>query len=316
MSEFTLKSDNQKIVNSEVISRIKYIHKNPDTQYGYIKMAYRLKTDGFIINKKKVYRLMKEHFLLGKRYSFKSKTYAKYRKVFPEKPLHVLEMDIKFVWIEQHRKHAYVLSVIDTFTRFILYHTVKFSIRKEDVRQVWEHIIVSHLQPNNCLDEPITIEVRNDNDKRFSAELVRDFFIENQINQVFTHPYTPQENGHIESFHAILSNHLKNKIFWSIEELEQNLILFYEFYNNNRIHGSIAYTSPRSFWDLWDLNLVEKTIDKKKRKINFKLKISHSEIYKYTGNKEPEGSSLLDFEKIEKSENNENNIKMVSAETS
>lgn len=291
-STHTLNISGSEVDNSEIVSIIKQTHSNLDTQYGYIKMTYKLKTQGYIINKKKVYRLMKENQLLGKKYTRKEKTYAKYRKVLPEKPLHILEMDIKFVWIEQARKHSYILTIIDTFTRLTLYHTVEFSITKNDVKKAWEHIITEHLQPNDCLNDAITIEVRNDNDKRFSAKLVQDFFKENHLIQVFTHPYTPQENGHIESFHAILSNHLKPYNFWSLDELKQNLILFYEHYNNSRIHGSIAYTSPRVFWDLWNMNLIEETVNKKQRKIKFKLKIPHNEINQYTGNNELEGSSL------------------------
>jgi transposase InsO family protein len=45
------------------------------------------------------------------------------------------------------------------------------------------------------LERGINIEVRNDNDSRFSAKLIQEFFKENYLNQVFTHPYTPQENG-------------------------------------------------------------------------------------------------------------------------
>ena len=55
------------------------------------------------------------------------------------------------------------------------------------------------------------IEVRNDNDPRFSAKMVQEFFLKNHLNQVFTQPYTPQENGHIESFHAILGRSLEPK---------------------------------------------------------------------------------------------------------
>jgi len=111
---------------------------------------------------------------------------------------------------------------------------VSFSITKTDVKQAWEYVVINHLQPNDCLNREINVELRNDNDKRFSATIVRDFFKENSISQVFTHTYTPQENGHVESFHSILSKHLKRYIFWSLEELEQNLVLFYEFYNNER----------------------------------------------------------------------------------
>jgi len=283
--------------------------QDPDKQYGYIKMTYFLKTDGFIINKKKVYRLMKTHNLLGERYKKQEKTYARYRKVLPMNPLEVLEMDIKLVWVEEARKFAYILTVIDTFTRVTLYHFVSFSITKKEVKQVWEHIITEHLQPNDCLNKPINIEIRNDNDKRFSAKMIQDFFKENKLNQVFTHPYTPQENGHIESFHSILSRHLKRYNFWSLEELKQNLILFYETYNNSRIHGSIDYTSPRTFWELWNKNLVKMEVDEKKRKIKFKLKISHSDIYQHTGKIEPKGSFLHDFAEIESK-------KMIGAETS
>jgi len=40
------------------------------------------------------------------------------------------------------------------------------------------------------LTKGISIEVRNDNDKRFSAKLIQDFFKENYLDQVFSHPYT------------------------------------------------------------------------------------------------------------------------------
>jgi transposase InsO family protein len=57
--------------------------------------------------------------------------------------------------------------------------------------------------------------------------LIQEFFKENYLNQVFTHPYTPQENGHIKSFHAILAKKLR-LLIWSIDELEEVLTLFYE----------------------------------------------------------------------------------------
>jgi len=110
---------------------------------------------------------------------------------------------------------------------------------------------------------------------------------------LLTHPYTPQENGHVESFHSILSKHLKRYIFWSLEELEQNLVLFYEFYNNERLHGSIAYTNPQNFWLLWKHDKVAMKVDEKKRKINFKLKVPHHHLHQFTGNNEPEAVSQV-----------------------
>ena len=132
------------------------------------------------------------------------RAFVKYCKVLPRSPLEVLEMEIKFVWVEQYQKHAYALTVIDTFTRVTLYHTVQYSITQNTVKRAWEYIIIEHLQPNDSLSKNVRIKICNDNDKRFSTKMVQDFFKENHLYQVFTHPYIPQENGHIESSHFIL----------------------------------------------------------------------------------------------------------------
>jgi transposase InsO family protein len=280
-STITKRKQNKAIIevsNESVVEEIKHVHEDPDTDYGYHKMTSQLGILGYIINRKKVYRLMFENQLLKEKHAKPSKIHVKYRKVFPTQPLEVLEMDIKFVWIEEFKRHAYVLSVIDTFTRVLLHGYVGYSIKKGDVKKVWEHIVVNHLQPHDCLIKQINIEVRNDNDSRFSAKEIQAYFKENHLNQVFTHPYTPQENGHIESFHAILSKKLKQYKFWSINELEQVIILFYDKYNNQRIHSSVCDLPPNIFVECWNKKLIEMHRDERKRTIKFKLTIKHDQI--------------------------------------
>ncbi len=277
------------IENSDLISLMRLIHKDEDTDYGYHKMTTALKLIGYNVNHKKVYRLMKEAQLLKDKYQKPSKTYVKYRKVFPKQPFEVLEMDIKFVWIEEFKMHAYILTTIDTFTRVILHRYAAYSIKKEDVKKAWENIIINHLQPNNCLKKKIQIEVRNDNDSRFCAKMIQEFFKENHLNQVFTHPYTPQENGHIESFHAILAKKLKPYNFYTLQQLEEVLVLFYEKYNNERLHSSICNLPPNVFLECWNKGLIEQKEDEIKRKITFKLKIPYNQI---SGNTSWECSSL------------------------
>lgn len=278
--------------NQIVVDEIKRIHEDPDTDYGYHKMTSQLAILGYIINHKKVYRLMFEHQLLQEKHAKPSKTYVKYRKVFPTQPLEVLEMDIKFVWVEEFKRHAYVLTVIDTFTRVLLHGHVGYSIKKEDVKKVWDHVIINHLQPHDCLNKQMHIELRNDNDSRFSAKEIQKYFKENHLNQVFTHPYTPQENGHIESFHNILSKKLKQYRFWSIEQLEQVIILFYDKYNNQRLHSSICDLPPNIFVECWNKNQVQMSRDEVRRTIKFKLKFKLNETLDKTSLK---CSSSQDF---------------------
>lgn len=287
------------VKNEEVVEKIRELHEDPDLAYGYHGTARALQQEGYLINHKKVYRLMKQNNLLQAKHKVQSKNYVKFRIVQPTRPLEVIEMDLKMVWVERERKHAFVLNILDTFTRKWLYQSVSFSITQKEVKRAWEQIIEHHLQPNDLLKEQLNIEIRNDNDKRFSAKMIQDFFRDNHLNQVFTHPYTPQENGHVESFHSILSRHLKRFCFWSLSELQQNLIVFQETYNNERLHGSLAHLNPNDFEQLWNLKLIEMSCNIKNKRIVFKLKLPYYSIKQYTGNNEPEGSSLPDFEKIE-----------------
>lgn len=281
----------QKLNNQQVVTTIESIKQDPDLNYGYHAMTRKLQQIGYKINPKKTYRLMKENSLLQDQHRKSPRQYVKYRKVIPTSPLEVIEMDIKMIWVERERRQAFILNIIDTFNRKWLYQSVNFSITATQVKKAWEHIIVEHLQPNDCLNRDIHIEIRNDNDKRFAAETVQKFFKENHLNQVFTHPYTPQENAHVESFHAILSKRLRRFSFWSINELEQNLTLFMDKYNNVRIHGSLDHLSPNDFNTLWNQSLIDVKTDLKKRKNTFKLKIPRSQILQHSGNNEPEGCS-------------------------
>jgi len=278
---FTFKSEEDgkiQVLNTDLVQQIRDIQSDPDTDYGYHKMTFALLISGYIINHKKVYRIMNESQLLKDRHLKAPRQFARYRKVLPTRPLEVLEMDIKFVWVEEYRRHAFVFTVIDTFTRAILYWQSAYQFKQGQVRRAWEYIIENYLQPFDCLKEKMHIEIRNDNDSRFAAKTVQQFFIENKLNQVFTHPYTPQENGHIESFHAILSQMLKRHTFWSIEQLDNCLSPFYQKYNFNRLHSSTAYTPPMVFWKCWQDGLIETKINEKCRTIKFKLKIPYSQL--------------------------------------
>ena len=79
--------DVEKTSNNQVVEVIKNIQKDPDTDYGYRKMTFALMILGYIINHKKVYRLMKENLLLKDFAKKMQRTFVKYRKVLPTRPL-------------------------------------------------------------------------------------------------------------------------------------------------------------------------------------------------------------------------------------
>ena len=264
--------------NSVITDLIREIQSDQDTDYGYQKTHRQLIQCGFTINHKKVYRLMKESGLLKEKIRpVREKQYVRYRVVSPEKPLHVLEMDIKMVWVAEYRRHAYVLNIIDTFTRSILYWSVGYQMRQKQIRHALSQVIEKYLQPYDMLKENLHVELRNDNGSQFCARSVKQFLEENHVKQTFTHPYTPEENGHVESFHNILKKALGKHAFWSLSDLEERLKGFYETYNKKRLHASTAYLAPHQFWKCWEEGLIDR-IEMEKKRVKFKLNVPYQQL--------------------------------------
>lgn len=266
------------VSNVDVVSKIVEIKLDPDHANYYRLITITLCLQGYLINHKKVYRLMHEYLLLEDRKAIKGKKYVQFWRVAPVQPLQVLEMDIKYVWIHEKRCYAFVLTVIDTYTRYVLHWAVGYSMRTQQVKQVWEYILANYIQPIRGRSSEVEIEIRSDNGKQFGSKEIMEFFDQNHLTKVFTHPYTPQENGHIESFHSILGKALKNNRFVNLEALETRLIKFYQIYNNKRSHGSLKGLPPAIFWALEELGHVIVQTDQEKRKNKIQLNVAYQEI--------------------------------------
>ena len=273
-SQFTLWRDPETMIeglvsNDVVVQKIIEIKLNPDLSNWYRLITCHLKVRGYYINHKKVYRLMSSYSLMEKARKRTGRNFVKYRRVSPTKPLQILEMDIKYFWIHQHRRYAFVLTILDTFTRYVLNWSVGFSMKSEQVKRAWEYIIAEFLQEEKLRNKTVEVEVRSDNGKQFNSHLIINFFKDNYMNQVFTHPYTPEENGHVESFHNTLGKALRHDIFNSVNQLEKRLKKFYTCYNNERSHSSLKGVAPSKFWRLYELDEIEIIpLEKRKHKIN------------------------------------------------
>lgn len=292
--------------NSFVKEHIRLIFEDPKVDYGYRKMTGELQLAGFYINHKKVYRLMKEERLLQRPKEKAAKKYVKYRILAPEGPLRLIEMDIKQVWVSGSRKYAYILTILDVFSRVALYWRVGHQMRQQEIISSWKTVIEWYFQPLNQLAWELDIEIRSDNGPQFSAVKLQEFLRENYFIQTFTHPYTPEENGHIESFHAILSQNLKGKTFENLINLEKELEDFYKFYNFQRIHGSTLNLPPASFWQQWVAGKITREVLKgKERKVKFHLLIARQEIKKIipAGNDNRREVLSLHFLRVDPSKN-------------
>jgi putative transposase len=243
-STTTTKKDGTIVSNIKVVDEIKKIVSGEFVCYGYQNVTAALKGLEYIINHKKVYRLMDENeLLLGKIIrSHGKREWVKLRKITATRPMEYLCWDIKYIWVKGERRNYYMLSLMDIYTRRILDHIFQGSIRKIDVIKLIARIDLIHGLKG--------VTVRNDNGSQFIANKVRHYLRTLEANQEFTHIATPEENSYIEAFHSILEREVIQRFeFESHYEAKLTLDAYVNFYNNKRQHGSLKRKTPMQVWN-------------------------------------------------------------------
>jgi len=243
-SSHTPKQDGTLVPNELVVEDIKAILSGDFVCYGYHKVTMELRQMNYIINPKKVYRLMDQNnLLLGKVIKTQGKrTWVKHRKIEAIKPMEYLCLDIKYVWIEGEKRHYYLLTVLDVYTRKVMGWILQRSIKQMDVIRLLRKLDLEHSLKG--------VNVRNDNGSQFIAHRVRFFLRSSDANQEFTHIATPEENAYIEAYHSIFEREVVQRFeLSSYYEAGLTITAYNDFYNNRRLHGGIGYKTPQKMWD-------------------------------------------------------------------
>lgn len=231
------------VSNDAVVEQIRTLVSGPYNAYGYQSVNDELRDLGYLINKKKTYRLMDEsRLLLGKVIRCSGKrNWVQYRKIQASKPMEYLCLDIKYVWVHGEGRWYYLLSIMDVFSRKILHWIFQKSVRQMDVVNMfrWLHLVY----------DLKGVIIRNDNGSQFLANQVRSFLSQLEARQEFTHVATPEENAYIEAFHSILQRELIDRYeFSSFYDAKQHFEKYMHWYNYERKHRKLGRITPHQKW--------------------------------------------------------------------
>lgn len=175
--------------------------------------------------------------------------FVEVRKMLASRPNEAFQFDIKMYWVAG-LGWVPCLSVIDIFTRQLKAYLLQGSIRQHDVKALWQDLLKGIPVEQHAL-----IRVRSENGSQFAAKTVRAFFAAEGIHQEFCHAATPEEDGFIESFQAIVERELVRRHEWeSLAELQALMESYIYFYNQERLHGSLGNISPNGFAQQWTAN--------------------------------------------------------------
>jgi transposase InsO family protein len=247
-SKQTFHEEDGEIDNKYVVKTIEDILSEPFQDYwGYHNITAELRDRGYLINHKKVYRLMKEEKLLKPSARLRpekvARKFVKFRKVITERPLECVEMDIKCVWIPERGKQAYLLTLLDVHTRRVLAREFAWNMKKDQVINLYAVLVDQGQLPEGTI-------IRSDNGSQFLAGKVREYLAMVGLEQEFTHVATPEENGHVEAYHGILKRELFNRFeYYTFADAHGLISEFVDYYNNKRRHGSIKRMTPMQKWN-------------------------------------------------------------------
>ena len=222
--------------------------------YGYKKVTKYLQRSGYLINRKKVFRIMKENRILNYTYNYRSPAKRVVESiVHVNAPNEVWEMDIKYIYIHGENRTAYLFAIIDCFTREVVAKYLGHHCTSSDVRRAMDFAFMD--RGINAISK---VRIRSDNGTQFVSRIVELFLSSSNIAHERIHPATPKEDAHIESFNSILEKEVIRRFeFSSFEDAESTIDRFIAFYNNERLHSAIDYKAPREVYERWKEKLIE-----------------------------------------------------------
>ena len=164
----------------------------------------------------------------------------------PVEPNQFWEADMSYIWCGRDG-WCYAFNVLDVFTR----QWLGFAFDTHATRHVAIMSITNAVAARS--PDPGKLTIRVDNGSQYTG---RDFrrsvdVLGARLEYIYVN--TPQQNGHIESFHKTL----KKEYVWpyefkDAEEAEVVLLEALDDYNRHRIHSAIGYTTPDEFAKRWE----------------------------------------------------------------
>ena len=132
-----------------------------------------------------------------------------------------------------------ILNIIDTYTRECILINASKNFPSAKVIEFLDFIIQKRKKPK---------AIRLDNGPEYISKGLLEWAKNHNIELYHINPGKPFENGHIESFNGKFRNECLNRnIFRSI--LEANIIMenYRAYYNKERPHSSLNYSTPDEY---------------------------------------------------------------------
>ena len=136
----------------------------------------------------------------------------------------------------------YLSTILDDYSRYIVGWKLCATMKAQDVTDTLDLALAkSGLDQVNVGHRP---RLLSDNGASYISGDLAEWLDDKKIEHIRGAPYHPQTQGKIERWHQTLKNRILLNNYYLPRELEEQISVFVENYNNKRLHESLNNLTP------------------------------------------------------------------------
>ena len=236
--------------DQELKAEVQLIFIEHKGNYGYRRIHLELRNRGYLVNQKRVQRLMKVLNLQAKmrqkrKYSSHKGDVGKkaenliQRQFEGSKTMEKCYTDVTEFAIPASTQKLYLSPVLDGFNSEIIAYNLSTSPNLEQVKTMLEQAFTEKHYENTIL--------HSDQGWQYQHDSYHQFLEGKGIQASMSRKGNSPDNGMMESFFGILKSEMfygYEKSFQSLKQLEQAIVNYIDYYNNKRIKVKLKGLSP------------------------------------------------------------------------
>ena len=236
--------------DKDLRAEIQSIYTEHKGNYGYRRMTLELRNRAYVVNHKRVQRLMK---VLGLSARIRRKRkYSSYRGEIGKKAANLIQRqfeatkpmekcytDVTEFAIPASNQKLYLSPVLDGFNSEIIAYNLSTSPNLEQVEDMLNQAFSEEHYTNTIL--------HSDQGWQYQHQYYHHFLEDKGIQPSMSRKGNSPDNGMMESFFGILKSEMfygYENTFKSLNQLEQAIIDYIDYYNNKRIKVKLKGLSP------------------------------------------------------------------------
>jgi putative transposase len=221
-----------------------------DRHCGYRRIGRVLKREGWVVNHKRVLRLMREDNLLSmRRRRFVATTDSNHGwRVYPNLARHAVVTQLNQLWVAdityvrlQH-EFIYLAVILDVYSRRVVGWNISRRLDRSLAQQALESALVQRRPAPGLIHH-------SDRGIQYACKEYVQRLEENGITISMSRPGNPYDNAWAESFMKTLKvEEVDGRRYRNFDHAKSCVATFIEdVYNQQRLHSALDYRSPMEF---------------------------------------------------------------------